>query len=83
MMAAGSNDGARGGLRRARPNIKNVASSMSPPTATPTPVIIRPIPIAVISIISTLQPVSPGAVRQVRSPVNARGLQRTILTVER
>jgi hypothetical protein len=51
-MAAGSNAGARVGPRSARPIIKNVASSMSPPIATATPAIISPIPIAVNSIIS-------------------------------
>lgn len=43
-MAAGSSDAARGAARRARPNIKNAASSMSTPTATPTPVINKPHP---------------------------------------
>lgn len=52
----------------ARPNIISVTSSISPATATATPVIISPIPIAVISIIlylHTLHAASPEAVRQV------------------
>jgi hypothetical protein len=62
LQTAGSTDAARGGLRSARPNIKNVASSVTPPIATATPVIINPIPIAVISIISVpqhIQSISP------------------------
>ena len=50
-IATGSHETAREGAQSARPNIKNAPSSKSAPTATATPVIMIPIPTAVVSII--------------------------------
>jgi hypothetical protein len=55
-MAPGSTDEATGGTRRARPNIKMAASSVSPPIAMATAVIINPNPIAVIIIFCISSP---------------------------